>query len=701
LFIDRDFLALPTLINGCVMFQRFKCSSIICAFLILPLAELGVLSSAYGVDVSTLNIALGYATADTNTMPFASYSVITSGNYQFVTYYNTLQHVTIARRQLGTTTWSTTDTGFTANDITDDHDMISIGIDGNGIMHMSWGMHNNSLKYTTTTASVLNNNPISFNSSMASSMPISAPSGGYTNEITYPQFYNIPGSGDLLFWYRVGGAGGGSGNGNLNLNRYSAATGTWSEVKAPVLDGITNSVNAYPNTMVINSQGIYEISWTWRATSDYQSNSNICYAQSTNGTTWTSITGAAINSGSGAIGLYSPNQTIVSIPQGSSLMNQTSMTNDLYGHPMIATYWAPGGNTDSGAARQYELVYYNGTSWQTSQVTNRPREPKITDNNSTHIREMGRPVVLSDQDNRTLMIVRYNEDRTTGTKDIFGTTYRNNIIVYYSTDNQHWSFLDLTPNTDMGQYEANYDPVNWKQNGVLDLFYQQVPNTQTSTMVSLLEWNARSYFITNTIWDWKGGNSSAAANSAANWLVGGYSVTHAPSGAGYNFSFGNQSAANSLVDLTSAGLTAGDITFAAGTSTTIQSTGGYNLILDNLGSASTISVAGTHTISAPVLINNDVNVSGAGTLNLSGGISGSHTLDVLSGNVTAKNISVDTLTIGSGAAVTIAAIPGGPQSGDIMPVPEPSSFVLLAIGALFSLCYCKLKNANFKLQIKQ
>jgi hypothetical protein len=401
--------------------------------------------------------------------------------------------VAIARRQLGSTTWSITNTSFTANDITDDHDMISIGIDGNGLLHMSWGMHNNSLKYTTSTASVLNNNSINFYSTRASYMPITAPSGGYTNEITYPQFYNIPGSSDLLFWYRVGGSGGGSGNGNLNLNRYSAATGTWSQVKGPVLDGISSSVNAYPNTMVINSQGTYEISWTWRATSDYQTNSNICYAQSTNGTTWTSITGAAINSGSGAITLNSSNQIIVTIPQGSSLMNQTSMTNDQNGHPMIATYWAPGGNTNSYAARQYILTYFDGTQWQTSQITNRPTEPKITDNNSTHIREMGRPIVLSDQDNRTLVVVRYNEDRATGTKDIFGTTDRNNIIVYYSTDNQHWSYLDLTPGTDMGTYEPNYDPTQWEQNGILDLFYQQVPSG-SSTEVSLLEWDERAYF---------------------------------------------------------------------------------------------------------------------------------------------------------------------------------------------------------------
>ncbi len=47
---------------------------------------------AYGQNpsVTYLNIGLGYSTYDTNTMPFASYSVITDGNYQFVAYYNTL-----------------------------------------------------------------------------------------------------------------------------------------------------------------------------------------------------------------------------------------------------------------------------------------------------------------------------------------------------------------------------------------------------------------------------------------------------------------------------------------------------------------------------------------------------------------------------------------------------------------------------------
>ena len=461
----------------------------------LYLGGFSPLGPAYGVDVTTsiTNIALGYSAYDTNTMPFASYSVITDGNYQFVAYYNTSQRVAIARRQLGTTTWSITNTSFTANDITDDHDMISIGIDGNGIMHMSWGMHNNSLNYTTSTASVLNNNSIAFNSSMASTMPITAPSGGYTNEITYPQFYNIPGSGDLLFWYRVGGAGGGSGNGNLNLNRYSAATGTWSQVQAPVLDGISTSVNAYPNTMVINSQGTYEISWTWRATSDYQTNSNICYAQSTDGVHWTSVTGARHKQRHSRHRVILSQSNDCAHPAGFLPDEPDQHDKRSKRAPHDRHLLAPGGNTNNYAARQYMLTYFDGTQWDTSQITNRPAEPKITNNDATLIRQMGRPIVLSDQDNRTLVVVRYNEDSATGTKDIFGTTDRNNIIIYYSTDNQHWNYLDLTPGVDMGTYEPNYDPIQWQQNGILDLFYQQVPSS-TNTEVSLLEWNERAFF---------------------------------------------------------------------------------------------------------------------------------------------------------------------------------------------------------------
>ena len=146
-------------------------------------------------------------------------------------------------------------------------------------------------------------------------------------------------------------------------------------------------------------------------------------------------------------------------------------------------------------------------------------------------------------------------------------------------------------------------------------------------------------------------------------------------------SFGYQPAANNVVDMNSQGQTVGKITFFANTSTTIQSTAGFALTLDNNGSVSTINVAGNHTISARVILNNDATISGTGMLNLSGGITGSHVLEV-DNNLIATSIQVDTLTIGSGATVTIQAIPGGPLSGTITAVPEPSTLALLAAAFL-------------------
>ena len=61
-----------------------------------------------------------------------------------------------------------------------------------------------------------------------------------------------------------------------------------------------------------------------------------------------------------------------------------------------------------------------------------------------------------------------------------------------------------------------------------------------------------------------------------------------------------------------------------------------------------------------------------------GSINGSGSTRVDAGAVlTATSIDQDTLTLGPGSTVTIRAIPGGPQSGKIAPVPEPSSLVLL------------------------
>jgi hypothetical protein len=165
---------------------------------------------------------------------------------------------------------------------------------------------------------------------------------------------------------------------------------------------------------------------------------------------------------------------------------------------------------------------------------------------------------------------------------------------------------------------------------------------------------------------WKGGGSTNW-DSAANWGPS----TAVPNGAGTKVRFGDDLSSN-VVDMISHGQMVGSINFAATTSTTIQSSGGYSLILDNNDQPSMIDVAGSQTISAPVLLDNDAIIFGPGTLRLSGGITGSSALTVL-GNLSATSIQVDALIIGN---------TGTPQT-----VPEPSTIALLLAAALGGLSF--------------
>ncbi len=136
--------------------------------------------------------------------------------------------------------------------------------------------------------------------------------------------------------------------------------------------------------------------------------------------------------------------------------------------------------------------------------------------------------------------------------------------------------------------------------------------------------------IPSTVWN---GTAGSDWGTAANWTPAGV-----PDAAGAFVIFGQQTGSNT-VDLLSAGRTAGLLTFTAPNSTTIQSTGGHALTLNNGALAASISLAGTHTISAPLSLASDLTIQGAGTLSLSGG-------------VTAGGRSV---TIGGSSAVNLTA----------------------------------------------
>ena len=194
-----------------------------------------------------------------------------------------------------TNSWTLDTTSYTADTdsggISDDHHTISIAVDGNDEMHVSWGMHNDAFNYAISSNSVTGATfDPSFVQESQTTMKSWFPELSSVDQVTYPQFYNIPDSGNLLLVYRdaASASGGGSGNGNEYFAVYNATTKTYSSAQnVEALNGGQTSVNGYLNNLVYTPSGNLLMSWTWRATPNWQTNSNLLFAQSpNNGATW-------------------------------------------------------------------------------------------------------------------------------------------------------------------------------------------------------------------------------------------------------------------------------------------------------------------------------------------------------------------------------------------------------------------------------
>jgi hypothetical protein len=171
---------------------------------------------------------------------------------------------------------------------------------------------------------------------------------------------------------------------------------------------------------------------------------------------------------------------------------------------------------------------------------------------------------------------------------------------------------------------------------------------------------------------WIGAIDTYWSNPDGNW-----STPYAPNGVGVKLLFGHDfdhPEYRTLVDMQETSRTVGDLIFVQDRPIAIQ---GAKLTLDNGANPSTLDISGPHTISAPVELNNDALIEGSGTLNLTGGISGNYVLTVV-GNLTAKSIQVDTLSIGG--------------SGMQNAVPESGVIALLFTGALGGLAWRRNRN---------
>ena len=387
--------------------------------------------------VHLVDVAPGYSQTSVNTTIFRNAPLATHGRWQFICYYDSAGYVTLGRRRLGRrrlgrSRWTICRTPYRGQ-VSDAHNSISMGIDGRGYLHLSFDHHGHPLHYCRGLA------PLSLQ--LDSLRPMT---GIDEQDVTYPEFYRLRG-GDLLFAYRSGA----SGRGNLVLNRYDVRASRWERVQPLLLDG-ENQRNAYWQ-LCVDPQGVIHLSWVWRETWLVETNHDLCYARSSdNGRTWQHADGTPY-----VLPIRQSNAEVAwPVPQGSELINQTSMTADAQGHPYIATYW----RDSLSAVPQYRLVWHDGRSWHMEQVGTR-HMPFTLRGGGTKMIPMSRPRLVAD--GRRLLYFFRDAERGS----------RVSVAVNPDLGRAPWQVSDLTPYS-VDAWEPSLDLDLWNARRQLHLFVQ-------------------------------------------------------------------------------------------------------------------------------------------------------------------------------------------------------------------------------------
>lgn len=389
-------------------------------------------------NVKVVSVADAWANNSINAVIFRKNSLVTYKHTQYIAFYDKDRYVVLGKRKLGTDKWTLKQTPYQGN-ASDAHNTISIIVDGDGYLHISWDHHDNALHYCRSIS------PGSLE--LTEKLPMT---GLLEEKVAYPEFYTMK-DGNLLFLYRNGQ----SGKGNLMINRYDTASKQWAQLHSNLIDG-EGKRNAYWQAN-IDHQGTIHLSWVWRESPDVASNHDMCYARSKDGgKTWERSTGKKY-----ALPITAASaEYACKIPQNSELINQTSMTADSRGNPFIATYYRMAGS----AIPQYHIIYHDGSLWKDLNLKFRHTTFSLKGAGTKRI-PISRPQVLAlNEGNRTTLALLFRDEERES---------KVSIAICKDLQQKEWIIKDLSV-APVGSWEPSYDTELWKKDNKLHVFVQQV-----------------------------------------------------------------------------------------------------------------------------------------------------------------------------------------------------------------------------------
>ena len=405
-------------------------------------------SQSKSIEVTTKSVLeLGQAWAGNtiNTVIFRHQGIFSHQGHQYTAFYVDNQTLRLVKRNLDTNELEHYDLHSDYN-TKDAHNTISLGIDRDGHLHMTYDHHGNRLNYRRSLE------PFNIQA-WSDSLPMT---GVNEERVTYPAFILPTKYTSLLMLYRDGNWK----QGTAYLKYYDEALARWFDYPNSILSGAEQkpwTSNAYWNHPAMDKNGVLHLSYTWRTGyfSDEQliNNVNIGYAKSYDGGfSWYTSQHKPYRLP------ITPTNTEVAqpIPPGSNNMNQTSMALDSKGHPHIVFY-----ANDSNSIPQYQHLWFDGSTWQTKQVSQRTAPFALVGGGTLEV-PISRPEIVID-DNDTVFVIYRSEE----TQQKLVASYQtapdyvcqpNNTIVLW--DEQ------------IGQAEPMIDRIRWQQDKTLTLLVQ-------------------------------------------------------------------------------------------------------------------------------------------------------------------------------------------------------------------------------------
>lgn len=405
-------------------------------------------------NVSVLKkLPLGKAWAGNtvNTVIFRHHGVFSKDSMQYTAFYIDDKTLCLAQRDLSNNKLIFFNIRGNYN-IKDAHNSISLGMDREGYVHISYDHHGTNLKYRRS----LNPHSIlGFTNEMRMT-------GQREMKVTYPTFLNPMTDEPLMLLYRDGY----DRKGAAYIKIYCEKEHRWSDGDSAILAGDTNqpwTSNAYWNHPVRDSEGNAHLSFIWRTDhigeEQQINNMNICYAKTyDNCKSWHSSNNKPFK-----LPITQVNAEVVwPMSPANNLINQTGMAVDSKNRPHIVFY----ANDESGIV-QYQHLWFNGRKWQHQIISKRTSSFDLYGGGTLRI-PISRPDIVIDKHDNVFVI--YRGDLT---EDCMAALCLKSPHYTYNPANQQI----LCPEP-VGLAEPVIDRLRWQEQQILSLLvqYNDQPN---------------------------------------------------------------------------------------------------------------------------------------------------------------------------------------------------------------------------------